>query len=254
MRTNADLLKNKSETECEEQKASRKEQENKFRHHDFHGSEIVRIYCTVQSIAITFRGLGWAGSFSSSERQCFEEGKTWETENDAYYPSAKSFSSIISKQLFRCCNRTSLASLLPKLQIRTRKNNFHFPPLSSMSQSFKHSTFMWTWWKRKMEIYSKLKDTFSELNIPMENIIGYSSDTTNVKFGQHNSVSKLLKSKDEQVQIVKCFFYLIYLVSTQAALKIPKCVEDLRTDIYGHPHRSSKRQKVYNKFQTFFYA
>ena len=104
---------------------------------------------------------------------------------------------------------------------------------------------MWTWWKRKMEIYSKLKDTFSELNIPMENIIGYSSDTTNVKFGQHNSVSKLLKSKDEQVQIVKCFFYLIYLVSTQ---------EDLRTDIYGHPHRSSKRQKVYNKFQTFFYA
>ena len=128
------------------EKASRKEQENKFRHHDFHGSEIVRIYCIVQSIAITFRGLGWAGSFSSSERQCFEEGKTWETENDEYYPSAMCLSWIISKKLFRCCNRTSLASLLPKLQIKARKNNFHLSPLSSMSQSFKHSTFMWTSW------------------------------------------------------------------------------------------------------------
>ena len=199
MRTNADLLKNKSETECEEQKASRKEQENKFRHHDFHGSEIVRIYCIVQSIAITFRGLGWAGSFSSSERQCFEEGKTVETENDEYYPSAKCLSWIRSKKLFRCCNRTSLASSWPKLQINTRKNNFHFPPLSSMSQSIKHSTFMWTWWKHKMEINSKLKDTFSELNIPIENIIGLSSDTTNAMFGQHNSVSKQLKSRNEQV-------------------------------------------------------
>ena len=33
----------------------------------------------------------------------------------------------------------------------------------------------------------------------MENIIGLSSDTTNAMFGQHNSVAKLLKSKDEQV-------------------------------------------------------
>ena len=105
-----------------------------------------------------------------------------------------------------------------------------------------------------MEINSKLKDTFSELNIPIENIIGLSSDTTNAMFGQHNSVSKQLKSKNEQVQIVKCFCHLIHLVSTQAALKIAKGVENLRTDIYGHLHRSSKRQKVYSKFQTFFNA
>ena len=105
-------------------KASRKKQENKFRHHDFHGNEIVRIYCTAQSIAITFRGRGWAGSFSSPEQQCFEESKTWETENDKYYSSAKCLGSIICKKLFRCCNRTSLALLLPKLQIKTPKNNF----------------------------------------------------------------------------------------------------------------------------------
>ena len=65
-----------------------------------HGSEIVRIYCTAQSIAITFQGLGWAGSFSSSERQCFEEGKTWETENDEYYPSANCVVSLLPSHKF----------------------------------------------------------------------------------------------------------------------------------------------------------
>ena len=42
-------------------------------------------------------------------------------------------------------------------------------------------------------IYSEVKNTFTELLIPMENIIGYSSDTTNVMFGERNSVSQLLK-------------------------------------------------------------
>ena len=51
---------------------------------------------------------------------------------------------------------------------------------------------MWVWWKRKMEIYSKLKDTYSELNIPMETFFGNSSDTTNAMFGQQNSGTKTL--------------------------------------------------------------
>ena len=40
-------------------------------------------------------------------------------------------------------------------------------------------------------IYLATKQVFLELHIPMENIIGYSSDTTNVMFGEHNSVAQL---------------------------------------------------------------
>ena len=40
-------------------------------------------------------------------------------------------------------------------------------------------------------IYSALKRAFLELHVPVKNIIGYSSDTTNVMFGEHNSVSQL---------------------------------------------------------------
>ena len=90
-------------------------------------------------------------------------------------------------------------------------------------------------------IYSKIKETFNELNIPMANIIGYSSDTTNVMFGQYNSVSQLLKSEFNQVQVLKCSCHLIHLVSSQATLKLPKTVEDLCRDVYAHILCSSNR-------------
>jgi hypothetical protein len=38
-------------------------------------------------------------------------------------------------------------------------------------------------------IYAKMKETFEELSIPMSNIIGYSTDTTNVMFGQYTQLS-----------------------------------------------------------------
>ena len=73
-------------------------------------------------------------------------------------------------------------------------------------------------------IYAKMKESFHELNIPMANIVGYSSDTTNVMFGQFNSVSQLLKSEFPHVQIVKCSCHLIHHVSSLCCVKVTeKC-------------------------------
>ena len=101
-------------------------------------------------------------------------------------------------------------------------------------------------------IYSAFKGVFQTLNIPMDNIIGYSSDTTNVMFGAHNSVSQLLKSDVRHVHVVKCSCHLIHLASSYAALKLPKSLEDLCHDVYAHFSRSSKRQDTYKEFQEFF--
>ncbi|CAB4024753.1 Hypothetical predicted protein [Paramuricea clavata] len=58
-------------------------------------------------------------------------------------------------------------------------------------------------------IYSSVKNTFTELLIPMKNITGYSSDTTNMMFGrERNSVSQLLKSEQKNVQTLKCSCHL----------------------------------------------
>jgi hypothetical protein len=51
-------------------------------------------------------------------------------------------------------------------------------------------------------IYSAVKHVFAELHIPMEKMIGYSSDTTNVMFGEFNSVSQLLMSEYPNVHAI----------------------------------------------------
>ena len=45
-------------------------------------------------------------------------------------------------------------------------------------------------------IHSSVKNTFTELLIPMENIIGYSSDTTNVMFGEYWQYFILIANED----------------------------------------------------------
>lgn len=44
-------------------------------------------------------------------------------------------------------------------------------------------------------LYSAIKNCFKEKNLPLENIIGYSSDTCNVMFGERQSVVALMKAE-----------------------------------------------------------
>ena len=101
-------------------------------------------------------------------------------------------------------------------------------------------------------IYSAVKQVFSELHIPMQNIMGYSSYTTIVMFGEHNSVSQMLRAEYPNVYSVKCSCNLIHLASSYAAKMLPKHLEDLCPDIFNHFHRSSKRQDAYRELQEFF--
>ena len=100
-------------------------------------------------------------------------------------------------------------------------------------------------------IYSKVKQAFIDLNIPINNIVGYSSDTTNVMFGENHFISQLLRSEVSYVQLIKCSCHLIHLVSSQAALKLPKTVEDLCRDVFAHFHRSSKGRTLLKNFKLF---
>lgn len=79
-------------------------------------------------------------------------------------------------------------------------------------------------------IYSAFKGVFQTLNIPMDNIIGYSSDTTNVMFGSQNSVSQLLKSDVRHVHVVKCSCHLIHLASSSFTLHLSS-LRVLRTSV-----------------------
>ena len=97
-------------------------------------------------------------------------------------------------------------------------------------------------------IYKALQGSFEEHSIPIENIVRYSSDTTNAMFGGGRlSVSALLKTDFPHVITVKCSCDLIH-----AAGKLPECLEDLVRDIFAHFTKSAKRQEAYREFQSFY--
>ena len=55
---------------------------------------------------------------------------------------------------------------------------------------------------------------FENNNIPIENTIGYVSDTTNVMFGEHYSVVSLLKEKIPYLFVMKCLFHSVHLCAS----------------------------------------
>lgn len=96
-----------------------------------------------------------------------------------------------------------------------------------------------------------LKQSLQEKHIPIENVVAFCSDTTNVMMGGKHSVATLLRDILPNVIIVKCSCHLIHLCASHACLKLPKFLEDLCRSIFAHFSLSSKRQDTYKQFQEF---
>ena len=100
-------------------------------------------------------------------------------------------------------------------------------------------------------LYQSMKTSLEEKSIPLSNIIGYSSDTCYVMFGENLSVSTLLKKDIPHVATIKCSCHMIHLCASHACLKLSTTLEDLCRNIYAHFSRSSLRQKDLEQFQAF---
>lgn len=92
---------------------------------------------------------------------------------------------------------------------------------------------------------------FEKNNIPLTNIIGYASDTTNVMFGEYHSVVTLLKEKLPNLFVMKCLCHSAHLCASHACEKLPRSIENLVRDIYSHFSHSAKRLQEYKTFQHF---
>lgn len=100
-------------------------------------------------------------------------------------------------------------------------------------------------------LFNALKKCLIEKNIPLQNVVSFCSDTTNVMMGTNHSVAVLLKEVLPNIIIVKCSCHLIHLCASHARLKLPKSLEDLCRNIFTHFSLSSKRQDVFKEFQNF---
>ena len=67
----------------------------------------------------------------------------------------------------------------------------------------------------------------------MSNIIGFSSDTCNVMFGERLSVMSLIREKCNNIVFVKCSSHMIHLCVSHACVKLSTTLEDLCRNIFN---------------------
>lgn len=103
-----------------------------------------------------------------------------------------------------------------------------------------------------VDLFNILKNCLISKKIPLKNLVGFSSDTTNVMVGEHNSVFALLKKELPQIICIRCSCHMAHLAISKACLKLPRQVEDLLRNVGSHFNRSSLRRKKFEEFQHFF--
>lgn len=102
------------------------------------------------------------------------------------------------------------------------------------------------------DLMNCLKNVILKKNIPLQNLVGFCADTTNVMFGEKNSVHTLLKTELPDIVSIKCSCHMAHLAASKACLLLPRSVEDLLRNVGSHFHRSSLRVEKFKEFQMYF--
>lgn len=102
------------------------------------------------------------------------------------------------------------------------------------------------------DLYNCLKHAFTSKNIPIDNLVGFSADTTNVMDGDNHYIFSLLRDSNPNIVCIKCSCHMIHLAASKACLKLRRSTEDLLRNIGSNFSRSSAKQKKLKEFQIFF--
>ena len=100
-------------------------------------------------------------------------------------------------------------------------------------------------------LFEAICQAFEKDEIPLTNVIGFAADTTNVMFGQNNSVVSRLKQAIPNIFVLRCICHSAHLCASHACEKLPRTAEDIIHDIYNYFSHSAKRQADFKKFQHF---
>jgi hypothetical protein len=102
------------------------------------------------------------------------------------------------------------------------------------------------------ELFGALLNIIKSKDIPLENVVGFASDTPNVMTGMYQSVFALLRKEIPAIACVKCSCHMVHLSASKACLELPRSVDDLLRNVGSQFSRSPARQQKLKEFQEFF--
>lgn len=98
-------------------------------------------------------------------------------------------------------------------------------------------------------LYTLLRKVFIGKIIPLSNLIGFSSDTTNVTAGEKKSIFAFLQKDIDGIATIKCSCHVIHLVPSHACSKLSNSAEDLLRNLASYFHCSWKNIKKLQEFR-----
>ena len=78
-------------------------------------------------------------------------------------------------------------------------------------------------------IFENICSLLADDGIPLMNIVSFAADTTNVMFGEHNSVVSRLKENIPSIFIMRCICHTYHLCASHACEKLPRTPKEFNS-------------------------
>ena len=101
------------------------------------------------------------------------------------------------------------------------------------------------------ELFKTMEDDLRRHNIEMSHVVGFSADTTNVTFGNNNSIVTRILAANPHCIVIKCACHSCALAVSHACSVLPRNLEQLVKECYNYFCCSSKRILEFQEFQDF---
>lgn len=98
-------------------------------------------------------------------------------------------------------------------------------------------------------LYTAVKELFSSKDIPISNIIGFSSDNCSAMLGRNSGFQAFLKRDVPSVFVLGCTCHSFALCASHASSHLPSFLEQFLRDVCCYFARSSKRQHQFKLIQ-----
>lgn len=101
-------------------------------------------------------------------------------------------------------------------------------------------------------IFKATTECLNELSIPIQNMVGFTSDNCAVMTGDSNGVRSKLKLVVPSLFGNGCICHILHLVTCAAAKEMPNYIDTLIIQINSHFCNSSVRRQEFQEFQQYF--
>ncbi|KRG03830.1 uncharacterized protein Dmoj_GI25655, isoform B [Drosophila mojavensis] len=105
--------------------------------------------------------------------------------------------------------------------------------------------------EKAVDLFAALSDGLKLNGFDINNMIGFAADTTNVMYGERNSIMTKIRDVNKSCFFVKCVCHSSALASSYACMQLPRDLEQTIKELYNYFSKNSKRRRKFKEFQNF---